>query len=556
MIKFDKMQLAGRIEEVAIALTKNFSIVGTAGEVVVVEQIYEILAKIPYYQENPSDLMFVDVPNDKLGRKNVVCILRGKKGSSKKTVVLNGHLDTVGISDYGTLAHLANQPYELTEKFKEIVLALPKEAQKDLESGDYLFGRGLLDMKAGIGIIIALIEAIANDLENFEGNLVFAGVCDEEANSAGMTSVVPDLVRIRNENNFNYLAFIDTDAITTHYEGDESKYVFVGSVGKLMPSFFVVGKETHVGEAFNGIDPNQIAAGIVDRINLNVDFCDVVDGEVTLPPVTLRNRDLKPEYSVQTAQTTSLFFNYMTQTSTPDEVMKKMIDAAQGAFVQVINRLNKQYERFCCLVMQSHQPLPWKARTISYDELYQKVKGELGEELDALISEFADEMLKDENIDPRDFALKQVEFVHKQWSDREPVVVVYYSPPYYPHVHVKGETEIEKNLIRAVEAAVAEMDTGYQVVYKKFCPYITDLSYATAPTDPGAIAALKNNTPGFGVKYDLPLDAMADLNLPVMDTGPFGKDAHQFTERMEKTYSFEVAPELIYKTIDNLLRGS
>jgi len=555
MVKLDKAQLAKRVEEIAVALTNELSVVETVGEVDVVNKAYEILAGLDYYKENPQDLMFIDVPNDKLGRKSVVCILRGKKGASNKTVVLNGHLDTVGISDYGALSHLANQPYELTEKFKEIAHTLSQEAQDDLASGNYLFGRGIFDMKTGNAINIALIEAIANDLENFEGNLVYAGVCDEEANSSGMLSVVPELVKIRNENNFDYLAFIDTDYMTSHYEGDENKYVYVGSVGKLMPSFFIVGKETHVGEAFNGLDSNQIAASIIDRINMNVDFCDIVDGEATLPPVTLRNRDLKPEYSVQTAQTTSLFFNYATHSSTPDEVMEKMVNAAQGATQSTVDYLNKQYERYCELVKQPHQPLPWKARAISYKELYQLVKEELGDELDSLITEFADEMLKNENIDARDFALKQVEFVHQQWSDREPVVVVYFSPPYYPHIHVKGETAIEERLIKAVEAAVDEVDTGYQVVYKKFFPYIADLSYAAAPSDPGVVESLTGNTPGFGVKYNLPLTEMADLNLPVLNIGPFGKDAHQFTERLEKTYSFEVAPELVYRTIDNLLRG-
>jgi arginine utilization protein RocB len=114
---------------------------------------------------------------------------------------------------------------------------------------------------------------------------------------------------------------------------------------------------------------------------------------------------------------------------------------------------------------------------------------------------------------------------------------------------------LEKNMIKAVENAVNSTDTEYKLVCKKFFPYIADLSYAAAPNDPKIIAALKNNTPGFGTKYDLPLDDIADLNLPVLNIGPFGKDAHQFTERIEKTYSFEVAPELVFRTIVNLLKG-
>ncbi len=451
------------------------------------------------------------------------------------------------------LEEYANKPYELTGKFKEIANTLSSETQKDLATGDYLFGRGLLDMKTGNAIIIALMEEISKNLENFSGNIIYAAVTDEEANSAGMLAMVPELVKIRAEEKFEYVGLIDTDYTTSEHEGDENKYVYVGAVGKLMPSFYIVGKETHVGEAFNGLDSNQIAAAITNRVNVNTDFCDVVDGEVTLPPITLKQRDLKPEYSVQTAKTSTLFFNYATHSSTPDEVMRKMVGAAQEAFQSTVDDLNVQYERFCGLSGRTYTKLPWKARVISYEELYQKVKAEIGDEIDSIIKEYTDAMLEDDSLDVRDFAIKLVEKVHNLWSDREPIVVVYFSPPYYPHIHVKGEREIEKNILSAVTGAVHTTETDYQVVYKKFFPYIADLSYAAAPSDPQIIAALKDNTPGFGTKYNLPLAEMGELDLPVLNIGPFGKDAHQFTERIEKNYSFKVVPELVYKTIMNLL---
>ena len=123
-------------------------------------------------------------------------------------------------------------------------------------------------MKTGDAIAITLMEEISKDIENFEGNLIFGAVCDEEGNSSGMLSLVPELVKLQEEEGFDYLALLDTDYMTSEFEGDENKYVYVGTVGKLMPSFYVVGKETHVGEAFKGIDPNQISASIISRINL------------------------------------------------------------------------------------------------------------------------------------------------------------------------------------------------------------------------------------------------------------------------------------------------
>nr|WP_312667976.1 M20/M25/M40 family metallo-hydrolase [Tissierella praeacuta] len=520
------------------------------------QKIYNIFLEMDYYKENPNHIKFVDIVKDKLGRKSVLAILKGKKGNSKKTVLMIGHTDTVGISDYGSLKEYANRPYELTEKFKEIAPTLPEEVRKDLESGDYLFGRGIFDMKTGDAIIIALMEYISKNIEDFEGNLIYAAVCDEEGNSGGMLSVIPELVKIQEKEGFEYLALLDTDYMTSEFEGDENKYVYIGTVGKLMPSFYVVGKETHVGESFKGIDPNQIASSITNRINLNADFCDVAEGEVSLPPITLKQRDLKPEYSVQIAKTSTLFFNYATHCSTPDEVLVKMKDAAIEAFQSTIDNLNIQYERFCKLSGREYKKLPWKARVLTYEELYTKVKSEMGNELNKRIEKVTEEMLKDESIDQRDFSLKLVEEVHSLWSDREPVVIVYYTPPYYPHIYIEGNVPKEKALLNAVADAVSTTKSDYKLVYKKFFPYISDLSYGAAPKDPKIIAALKNNMPGFGTKYDLPLEDMQKLDLPVLDIGPFGKDAHKFTERIEKKYSFEVAPQLVYKTIMNLLKNN
>ncbi|WP_333657521.1 M20/M25/M40 family metallo-hydrolase [Tissierella praeacuta] len=549
-------EIAARIEQIAIELTKELSVVETLGELDSVQKIYNIFLEMDYYKENPNHIKFVDIVKDKLGRKSVLAILKGKKGNSKKTVLMIGHTDTVGISDYGSLKEYANRPYELTEKFKEIAPTLPEEVRKDLESGDYLFGRGIFDMKTGDAIIIALMEYISKNIEDFEGNLIYAAVCDEEGNSGGMLSVIPELVKIQEKEGFEYLALLDTDYMTSEFEGDENKYVYIGTVGKLMPSFYVVGKETHVGESFKGIDPNQIASSITNRINLNADFCDVAEGEVSLPPITLKQRDLKPEYSVQIAKTSTLFFNYATHCSTPDEVLVKMKDAAIEAFQSTIDNLNIQYERFCKLSGREYKKLPWKARVLTYEELYTKVKSEMGNELNKRIEKVTEEMLKDESIDQRDFSLKLVEEVHSLWSDREPVVIVYYTPPYYPHIYIEGNVPKEKALLNAVADAVSTTKSDYKLVYKKFFPYISDLSYGAAPKDPKIIAALKNNMPGFGTKYDLPLEDMQKLDLPVLDIGPFGKDAHKFTERIEKKYSFEVAPQLVYKTIMNLLKNN
>jgi arginine utilization protein RocB len=543
--------LSKKIRDLTIELTEIKSVVGTKEENDVVERIYEKFTQMSYFKEHPDLVKYVYIKDDPLNRKSVLAVVKGQKGNSKKTVVLIGHTDTVGISDYGTIKEYATKPLELKEKLKAI--ALPENALKDLESGEYLFGRGIFDMKCGVATLITIVEYLSENVNSLEGNIVFAAVCDEEGNSGGMLSVVQELVKLKEKEDFEYQALIDTDYMAPRFEGDNTRYVYVGTVGKIMPSFYIVGSEAHAGDPFRGIDPNHISSAIVEEISFNTKYCDEAEGEVTVPPISLRQQDLKPEYSVQTARTSYLYFNFGTHSSTPDEIMERIKEGAKLAFQKVIDALNIEYEKYCKANNFPFEKLPWKARVLSYEELYNKIKEEKGQELDESLDKLSKELLQDESIDERVYALKMVEAVHSMWSDKDPVVIAYFSPPYYPHIYVKGENELEKKLLDVVNNVIESTDSKYHIKMKKFYPYISDLSYAAAPREKNAIESLKNNMPGFGVKYNLPIEDMQKLNLPVVNIGPFGKDAHKFTERLEEDYSFNVAPKLVYNTIVGLL---
>ena len=540
-----------RIHELTLDMVGCRSVVGTADEIVMSEKVYQIFSSIAYWKENPQLLSRLPFLNDPLGRFSVVASLKGEKCASDKTVVMIGHTDTVGISDYGDLKELAIQPDKLMEALKNVTIS--KDARNDLESGDWLFGRGVLDMKCGVAIIIAIMEHISKDIKNFEGNIIFAAVGDEEGNSGGMLSFVHELIQRQEQEGYDYLAVIDTDYTAPRYENDYNRYIYIGTVGKLMPSFYVVGKETHVGDPFNGLDPNQIAGAIINKINKNVAYSDVADGEVSLPPITLQQRDLKEEYSVQIAKTANLYFNYATHKSTPDEIMENLRQAAQQAFSDVINLLNERFNVYCKASGMEYKRLPWKAKTMTYQELYEEVKAERGEALDFIIADLKKNLMQDNTIDERLFGQKIVDKVHGLWSCKDPVVILYYSPPYYPHNYVSGKTPKEAKLLDVIERVTRKHEGQYKIVDKKFYPYISDLSFASAPGD-DRILALENNMPAYGSRYILPIPEMQKLALPVVNIGPYGKDAHQFTERIERDYSFKVTPALVYDTILYLLK--
>jgi acetylornithine deacetylase len=95
------------------------------------------------------------------GRPNVVATARGSGGG--KTLILNAHMDTVGIE----------------------TMEAPFEAR--VESGR-LYGRGAYDMKGSLAAIMA--AAAEASKRGLAGDVVVAAVCDEEVASIGTEALI------------------------------------------------------------------------------------------------------------------------------------------------------------------------------------------------------------------------------------------------------------------------------------------------------------------------------------------------------------------------------
>lgn len=544
-------KLGDQIKALAIELTKFRSVLGTTGEIAIAEMIYAHLQQLEYFRQHPDNLRLQPVPGHPHGRKYVLAIVESEPRCAN-TVLCLGHIDTVGVDDYADLKQYATNPSELKTRLQSIKFSEPTVSE--LASDKWLVGRGILDMKTGIAAEMVMIEKFAADPTAFAGNLVLAAVPDEEGDSAGMLAAVQELATIADARGWNFAAAVDTDYTTARYPDDDHKYVYVGTVGKLLPSFYVYGEETHVGEAFNGIDANLLAAEILRQIDLNTELCDSADGEVTLPPISLHQRDLKAEYSVQTANTVTMYFNYATHASQPDAVLAKCKAKAEQAFANVIEYLNDQYARYCAISNLPAKRLPWQMQVLTYEELYRNVKAEMGDKLDQIVADLA-RALKAQGVDDRDFSQAIVHKVHQCYSNQDSKIIVYFSPPYYPHIYVQGTDGKEQNLLAAVNAAIdaARQEFDYNIVVKKFYPYISDLSCCSISQDPAIIGKLTGNMPAWQIKYKLPISAIQRISMPVVNIGPFGKDAHKLSERLCIDYSFDAMPVILERTLQNLL---
>lgn len=128
---------------------------GTRSEVLTAEKVLSLLEEMPYFQSHPAQLWRIPVSDDPLGRFDVAAYLE-LNPRAKKCVILSGHMDVVGVEEYGHLAELAFDPEALRERIAE--LPLSDEARRDLESGAWIFGRGTADMKLGLALGLELLR--------------------------------------------------------------------------------------------------------------------------------------------------------------------------------------------------------------------------------------------------------------------------------------------------------------------------------------------------------------------------------------------------------------
>jgi arginine utilization protein RocB len=525
------------------------------------------------YQNGTSPEFFSDFWFAEDGRKNFACLLRSKRNSAK-TIILMAHFDTVGVDDFARYRNMniAFQPEQLAEEMKKYFQSKKSldiaetSAWTHLQTGDWLFGRGCVDMKSGVAINIALMRAFAKPDENgkrlideLDGNILLLACPDEETESVGVLSAVPNLLKLREKENLEYIGVINTDYTAPRDENENIRFIYSGTVGKLLPSFYILGVRTHVGEIFRGIDASQIAAELVREINLNPAWMDTWTGslgderstEIAVPPVALRMRDLKPSYNAETAGEAFVCINWLTLKMTPLEAMKMMKDSAKQALGQVVKRVEESYQEFNKLGGQLQKPLEWKEIVISYDELFQKASKELGDKklnqlLKDKVSEFSSKIK-----DSRELGCLLVAELANVAKLNRPAIVTFFSPPYYPSVLPQAN-----ELTHAVASVIGEFDDEIQ--FRGFFPYISDLSYLRLDrTDDSE--SLKKFMPLFDVArsdgtkaYVLDstkLKEIQALNCPVINIGPFGRDAHGLYERVYMPYSFETVPEIIFQTI-------
>lgn len=501
------------------------------------ERIKARLEKLPYFAENPGFLRLIDTPLE--GSPHTLRSLVARVDAAKRTsrtVLLIGHYDVVGVGCYGDVAQYAFD----TEKLGEIFGA----------DSEVLYGRGVMDMKCGVAVETAAIEEFAKDRTLFDVNLVMALVGDEENSSAGMRGVLPALAAMQEEG-LEFIAALNTEPGEAGRSGIVGPMVFLGTLGKLMPSFYIKGRDAHVGNCYNGFSALLAASCLVCRAEGNPNLADPLHGTCHPSWICLDMKSIRETYSVTIPDKAYVYFNCFTTGNSPANVMKQMKGVAALALDDASRRLSES-----CAALE----------TMGYDGLRfvprSPVVYTLGE-LKAMAAERHGEGFEDElqkfiaSIPPGDMrarGIKAVDFIADMSGAEGPYAVCFFLPPWMPPRTDFTDDPRDAAVVaaaRAVERLCAEK-YGLEMAEMEFFAGLCDLSYAGAKVSDGDVSALSENMPGWGSVYNVPLKEMQSLGIPVMNLGPSGEAPHKKDERLYLRYSLEILPELLKEAIREL----
>lgn len=517
------------------------SVSTSPGEGQIAQEIQRLLAQLPLFQEQPGNLILEKVP----GTAHAQVVAAFVPGQGRETVLLLNHHDVVDTGDYGPFRELAYNPRELTAKLDPQLV--PPEAQADLASGEWLFGRGVMDMKFGLAMQLALTEAYTTNHPE-QGNILFLSVPDEENNSAGMLHALSILRRFQEQHNLDFVAAVNSEPHTPREEGFS---VQTGSDGKLLALVCCYGLETHVGELFAGLNSHLLLAEVTRLLELNPGFADSYAGEHTLPPTLLLAGLLRDGYSVSTPRGAYGFFNISTLQASPAQILTKLTTLAGTAMTNALEKLERARTTWAKQSGETPPSQTWQPKVMTYGQLEASCREYHGQDFTQALAQFIQET-KDSAPDDRALALAVLDFVYAWCPDREPKIILAIAPPFYPPVANGGRTPKEKRVLRAVEALSEQ--TSLTIHRREFHRGISDLSYCCLQNPEAVSKSLTENCPGWGSRYYLPLAAMAKIDAPALNLGPLGKDFHKVGERLHLPSS-ELVPGLLDLLVKELLKN-
>ncbi|WP_051085767.1 M20/M25/M40 family metallo-hydrolase [Neomegalonema perideroedes] len=539
---------ARRVEELALRMVSWRSETGAPGEAEFAPRFAEMLREIPYFRDHPEDIRLVDSHGDPLTR-SVVAVVRGR---GARTLALAGHFDTVSTENYHELRDLSCDGLALRAALIADLSGRPRSAREDraledLRSGDFLPGRGMLDMKSGIAAGVACLERFAAQADR-EGNLMLLATPDEERESRGMRSLRDALPGLARDLGLTIAAAVNMDVTSDQGDGSEGRAVYAGTIGKLLPFALIVGLSSHASYPYEGVSALAMAGGVLTRFEGAAALADADARDVSPPPICLEARDLRDGYEATTPERFWLAFNWLYHAMDPEALFARFRAEVAAGAAEAVDRFAAEARRFSEMTGQSGGAAPHPPRLLSFAELKAEAAAEFGAGFDAA---YAAEEAGSAGVDnPLAVSRRLTAWLVDRARLSGPAVVVGFAGLHYPATGLDPADPDHQALRRAVEAARAELCAApdRSLVWKPYFQGISDMSFLGQAASGGEV--VRANTP---ISRLIDLPPAEALRFPAVNIGPWGREFHQRLERVHAPYAFAALPELVSRLARHFL---
>ena len=492
------------------------------------------IAQIPYFKEHPNQFGRYMVPQDHLHRSvNWALVDKGKK----KTVILFHHHDTVDLEDYGNLAEIALDSDQVAEALK--TLDRRPDMQEDLASGEWKFGRGSCDMKAALALQLGVLEAYAADLTEGQVNLLYLSVGDEESYSRGMRGALGLLTDLQEKFDLDYVLAVDSEPFESDLE--KEKVLHIGTVGKLMPVVVAQGVLSHMKEPLKGINALSLLVAVASKLDLHPDLSDQALGEQSPLPSWSYLRDLKDQYDVSTVLHAAGYFSVLHLKKTPQELLQRIKELSQEAVDQF-------YVKYLSLQDQAGQEhVISQPRVISYQELLdrcQKKEGFLSFQEQCEQRAYQDFL---SGVSYQTIAIQQIQSFLEFLSEKNPLVVIGFVPPYYPSMNCRSLPNTSLKIASLIDDYRHYLASrGLSLKVEEYFMGICDTSYCALERELSSYQVVLDSLASPSQVYELDLENIAQIQVPAVNLGPWGKELHQRGERVFTQDLLDTIPSYLF----------
>jgi arginine utilization protein RocB len=295
----------------------------------------------------------------------------------------------------------------------------------------------------------------------------------------------------------------------------------------MLPVVMVQGKSVHLGNYSYGVNPVGILSRLIAATEGDMSLTDTCGDDITPPPAWIYLRDRKQHYDVSLPHRAAACINFMTYDKTPDDVMYILMNAARHAVSQTLEGLayNGRVE-----VISAAELINRAQAYPGFDVFYQNLRNNSFVSLQKGESSYANETIC--------LMEKILEFT----GMTQPMVVIAIAPPYYP---AADSLAIQDNTFAGLLETIKNVS---DITYDRYFNGISDCSYC-CPNPNLNEEMVQKNLLLWGKSYGFDFAAMAEMQIPFLLLGPWGKDLHERTERVHITSVSKKLPAILEKII-------